>query len=152
MSETPPQDIQPGLPVLMRAARKTYGAAIRKALAEADYEDIPKNGIFVISAIDRGGAPLAQIIDALGVSKQSAGQLVDALVLRGYLDRSVDETDRRRLTITLSERGREAAKLTTAAIARVDRALIKKVGREKFDHTRTTLLALIALGQEGERA
>ncbi len=72
------QDFEPGLPALMRAARKTYGSAIRKALARADLDDIPKNGVFVISAISRSGAPLAEIINALGVSKQSAGQLVDA--------------------------------------------------------------------------
>ena len=44
----------------------------------------------------------------LGVSKQAAGQLVDTLVLRGYLERSVDPEDRRRLTLTLTERGMAA--------------------------------------------
>ncbi|HEY4125819.1 MAG TPA: MarR family transcriptional regulator [Rhizomicrobium sp.] len=151
MDQRPSQDFQPGLPALLRAARKTYGSAIRKALAKADYDDIPKNGIFVLSAINRSGAPLAEIIDALGVSKQSAGQLVDALVLRGYLDRCVDDADRRRLTITLSERGLEAAKITGAVVDRIDRALVKKVGREKIAHTRETLLALFALGHEGEQ-
>lgn len=145
------QDFEPGLPALMRAARKTYASAIRKALGESDLDDIPKNGIFVISAISRSGAPLAEIINALGVSKQSAGQLVDALVLRGYLDRSVDEEDRRRLTVTLSERGRAAAGITRTAIERVDRALVRKVGREHVAHARATLLALVMLGQEEGR-
>ena len=50
-------------------------------------------------------APLAEVIRQLGVSKQAAGQLVDSLVVRGYLDRTVDPDDRRRLIVTLTERG-----------------------------------------------
>ena len=95
-------------PALLRRARSTYGGAIRDALAEAGFDDIPKNGIYVIGAISRMGAPMATIIRQLGVSKQAAGQLVDALVLRGYLERAVDDEDRRRLTVALTERGRAA--------------------------------------------
>ncbi len=138
-------------PALLRAARTAYGGAIREALSEADFDDIPKNGIFVIGAISRTGAPLAQIIDSLGVSKQSAGQLVDTLALRGYIKREVDSEDRRRLTVTLTPRGREAAASARAAVERIDALLLKKVGREHVAHTRATLHALIGLtrGKDG---
>ena len=96
-------------PALLRAARRTYGSAVRAALAEAGCDDMPRNGSYVVGAIDRTGAPLSQIITGLGVSKQAAGQLVDTLVARGYLDRAPDPDDRRRLTITLTERGHAAA-------------------------------------------
>ena len=135
------------LPALLRAARTVYGGAVRKALAQAGYDDIPKNGIFVIGAIARSGAPLGVIVRQLGVSKQAAGQLVDTLVMRGYLDREVDAEDRRRLTLSLSERGRAAAQVSRAAIARVDAALARKVDREWIAHTRATLLALIGAGE-----
>lgn len=130
---------------LLRAARTAYGGAIRADLVEAGLDDIPKNGIFVIGAISRTGAPLAQIIDGLNVSKQSAGQLVDTLALRGYIERKVDPDDRRRLTVTLTPRGREAAAISRAAVERIDAALLKKVGREHIAHTRATLHALIEL-------
>jgi len=146
MAEEPVSEVT--LPALLRAARTTYGAAMRKALAAAGFDDIPKNGIFVIGAISRTGAPLALVIKMLGVSKQSAGQLVDALVERGYLERKLDEEDRRRLTVTLGERGRAAAKVSRATGERVDAALLKKVGRERLAHTRETLMALIALKEE----
>ena len=130
---------------LLRAARTAYGGAIRADLVEAGLDDIPKNGIYVIGAISRSGAPLAKIIDSLGVSKQSAGQLVDTLALRGYIERDVDPEDRRRLTVTLTARGREAAAISRAAVERIDAALLKKVGREHVAHTRATLHALIEL-------
>ena|SRR5690242_18851660 len=131
------------MPVLLRGAHRVYGATIREALAGAGYDDIPKNGIFVLAAIARAGAPLSEIIGHLGASKQAGGQLVDTLVVRGYLVRETDEQDRRRLTVKLSERGREAARITRAAIERTDAALFRRVGRERIAHTRATLLALI---------
>ncbi|HKV54667.1 MAG TPA: MarR family transcriptional regulator [Candidatus Binataceae bacterium] len=132
------------MPALLRAARTAYGSAMRAALAEAGFDDIPKNGLYVIGALRRSGTPLSRIIQELGVSKQSAGQLVDALVLRGYLEREIDEEDRRRLTVSLSERGRAVADIARKAGERVDALLAKKVGREHVVQTRKTLMALIA--------
>jgi DNA-binding MarR family transcriptional regulator len=129
-------------PALLRAARRTYGLAIREALTRAGYDDVPRNGIYTIGAIDRTGAPLSQIIQTLGVSKQAGGQLVDTLVLRGYLDRSVDTTDRRRLTVRLTERGSSAAAACRSAIERLDAQLARRVGHEFVAHTRTTLAVL----------
>jgi len=131
------------LPALLRAARAVYGSAIREALAKAGCEDVPRNGSYVIGAVASTGAPLNQIIEALGVSKQAAGQLVDTLVLREYLDRSVDPEDRRRVTVTLTERGRAAARACRSAVERIDAELAKTVGPDYIAHTRATLAALI---------
>jgi DNA-binding MarR family transcriptional regulator len=130
-------------PALLRAARRAYGAAIRAALADAGCDDMPRNGSYVIGAIARTGASLSQIIKGLGVSKQAAGQLVDTLVTRGYLDRSPDPDDRRRLTVTLTERGHAAATVIRSVIERVDADLAGRVGAEHVSHTRATLAALI---------
>jgi DNA-binding MarR family transcriptional regulator len=130
-------------PALLRAARRAYGAAIRAALADAGCDDMPRNGSYVIGAIARTGASLSQIITGLGVSKQAAGQLVDTLVTRGYLDRSPDPDDRRRLTVTLTERGHAAATVIRSVIERVDADLAGRVGAEHVAHTRATLAALI---------
>lgn len=131
------------LPALLRSARTTYGTAMREALSEVGCDDMPRNGMFVIGAIARTGAPLSRIITELRVSKQAAGQLVDTLVLRGYLDRSVDADDRRRLTVSLTERGRIAAEAIGAAVEDIDTELLSQVGPEYVAHTRATLVALI---------
>jgi len=131
------------LPALLRVSRRVYGSAIRDALAETGYDDVPRNGIFVIGAIARTGAPLSEIIDQLGVSKQAAGQLVDALVIRGYLERSIDPDDRRRLRVTLTARGAAAATVIRSAVERVDSAVAARVGGEYMAHTRATLASLI---------
>ncbi len=103
---------------------------MRRALAEAGFDDIPGNGLYLIGglALGREDIPLGQLIRDLRVSKQAAGQLVDTLVTRGYLERMIDKEDRRKLTVNLTERGREAAAIQAAARERVDADLLASVG------------------------
>ncbi len=98
-------------PALLRHARATYANAMRQALEEAGYGDLPSNGLYVIGGLAQGGdeVALGDIIRGMQMSKQATGQLIDSLVARGYLTRATDEADRRKLTVKLSERGRDAA-------------------------------------------
>ena len=138
------------LPALLRHARTTYGSAMRKALDDAGYDDIPGNGLYVIGglAVDLPEIPLGQLIKELRISKQAAGQLVDMLVNRGYLERSVDKEDRRKLTVTLTDRGKAAAETQEAAREKVDAALLASVGKDDVNRTRRTLAVLIDIGQQ----
>jgi len=142
------------LPALLRHARSAYGAAMRRALEEAGYTDLPKNGLYVIGglALGSGDVPLAALIRDLRISKQAAGQLVDTLVNRGYLARTVDEQDRRRLIVTLTDRGHAAALTQAAARERVDAQLLAKVGPDCVRQMRAALAALAAMADWGEPA
>jgi DNA-binding MarR family transcriptional regulator len=141
-------------PALLRHARNTYGVAMRGALAEAGYDDVPRNGMYVIGgmALGAGGVPLGQLVRELRISKQSAGQLVDTLVMRGYLERAVDPDDRRKLNVALTERGRAAAATQAAARERVDAELVARIGAADVEAMRRGLAGLVDLGhaQDGE--
>lgn len=145
-------EYQPGavedwpLPALLRAARAVLASRIRQALDEEGCDDLPANGPYVLAAISATGAPLAAVIRQLGVSKQSAGQLVDSLVARGYLDRQIDPLDRRRLVVALTERGQTAAAVIRAAADSVEAALAEQAGAANLSTTRRTLAALIDEG------
>jgi DNA-binding MarR family transcriptional regulator len=130
------------IPTLLRGARATYAAAIGAALREAGFADVPRDGAFVLGAIAHGGTPMSEIITRLRISKQAAGQLVDTLVRRGYLVRSPDPDDRRRLTVRLTERGDAAAAVGLAARHHVDAALVAEVGTETVARLREALRAL----------
>jgi DNA-binding MarR family transcriptional regulator len=136
------------LPGLLRAARNVYAAAVRAALFEAGFEDIPRNGVYVLGSIARSGAPLGRIIRELAVSKQAAGQLLDTLALRGYIERAIDPEDRRRLTITLTERGAAAAAASRAAVERIDAEIVRRVSDDSIRQTIATLIAVIEFGEE----
>jgi DNA-binding MarR family transcriptional regulator len=138
------------MPALLRHARLAYSASMRTALDAAGYDDIPKNGLYVIGGLARetSAHPLSQLIEELRLSKQAAGQLVDTLVTRGYLKRDVDGEDRRRLTIGLTERGRAAAKVLSAAGATVDDELISRVGPKDIERARRVLFVLVDIGRK----
>ena len=130
------------LPALLRAARSIFALAVRTALDGSDFDDLPPNGPYVLGAMARNGAPLAAIIRQLGVSKQTAGQLIDSLVARGYLDRHIDPTDRRRLVLALTERGEAAAAVVRGAVEQVEAGLQERVGPRRVAATRQTLAVL----------
>jgi len=142
------------LPALLRAARNPYRNAVVESLAAAGYDDLPRNGAYVIGGIARNGSALGEVIRDLGVSKQAAGQLIDTLVMRGYLDRRPDADDRRKLTIELTERGRAAAAAVRSGIETVDRDLAACLSPGHRSALRSGLAALAHLGQhsaEGPR-
>jgi DNA-binding MarR family transcriptional regulator len=141
------QDV--AFPALLRAAQATYRTAIRANLAAGGFDDLPRNGAFVLGAIARTGAPLSEVIADLGRSKQATGQLVDTLVARGYLDRAVDPDDRRRLTVSLTERGTAAAGSVRAAVDGLDAELAQQVGAAAVAQMRATLGALVDSRAEG---
>jgi DNA-binding MarR family transcriptional regulator len=140
---------QVAIPALLRHARVTYGKAMRSALDDAGFEDIPANGLYIIGglALDKN-IPLRELVRQLGISKQGAGQLVDALVTRGYLSREVDERDRRQLNVALTDRGRAAAEIQSNAREAIDARLLDRVAHDEVRIARKVLGALIDMQQE----
>ena len=125
------------IPALLRAARGAYGHAIRSRLAEAGLDDLPGNGPFILGGMANRGVSSGDLIRQLGISKQAASQLVDTLVVRGYLERRANDEDRRRMTIELTDRGRAAAAAVRAGVEAVDDELAERL-------TPTELAGLVA--------
>ena len=94
------------IPALLRAARGAYGHAIRDRLVAAGFDDVPRNGAHILGGMGNHGVPASDLIRQLGVTKQAASQMIDTLVVRGYVTRETDSEDRRRLTLELTDRGR----------------------------------------------
>lgn len=144
---TPPQDI-PSIPALLRWARSCYGDAIGAELAAAGFEDLPRNGPFVLGGMANWGGSASQMIDGLGVTKQAASQLIDTLVLRGYLTRFVDPEDRRRMSIELTDRGRAAGAAVRHAVESVDGELAGRLTPSELSGLRAGLTALAEIREQ----
>jgi hypothetical protein len=74
LAETKPWYDEIVMSALLRHARYTYGIAMRRALAEAGYDDIPKNGLYVIGGLALG-AGLCRAAEAFsaGVGDEPRG-------------------------------------------------------------------------------
>ena len=138
------------LPALLRAARGAYGHAIRKHLAEGGFDDLPRSGPYVLGGIVNRAGNASDLIRQLRVSKQAASQLVDTLVLRGYLERRADPDDPRRVAIELTERGRAAAAAVKAGVEEVDAELLERLEPAGVRALRAGLVALCDINDSYE--
>jgi DNA-binding MarR family transcriptional regulator len=130
------------IPALLRGARGSYAHTIAAYLAAAGCDDLPQNGPFVLGGMASHRAPAVDMIRGLGVTRQAASQLIDTLVVRGYLSREVNPADRRRLNIELTDRGRAAAEAVGAAIGQVDEELATMITSAELTGLRAGLIAL----------
>jgi DNA-binding MarR family transcriptional regulator len=138
------------LPQLLRGARDAYRDAVRRTLAEAGCDDLPRNGVFALAGLDRSTPEPAfslqsDVVASLGMSKQAASQLIDTLVLREYLERRNDPEDRRRMGLRLTARGRTAADAIQEATDAVEAALATLITPDELRGLRVGLAAYRAL-------
>jgi DNA-binding MarR family transcriptional regulator len=138
----PNEDEDVVFPALLRAARGSYAQAIATSLASAGFDDLPRNGAFVVGGMGNHGGSAVEMIRGLGVTKQAASQLIDTLVLRGYLTREINPDDRRRMAIDLTERGRHAAQAVRSGIKTVDAELTRMISPVELAGLRAGLMAL----------
>lgn len=139
--------ISGGMPSLLRAARETYARAVRRCLADDGFDDVPHNGAFVLT-----GAPprtsAFTVRTVLGLTKQGAGQLIDTLVLRGYLERHPHPSDRRRTELTLTDRGRGAAEAIRRGVGGVDHELSHHLPGDQIATSRRALQRIADIGAD----
>lgn len=133
------------MPVLLREARDAYTSAIRRRLADAGHVDMPRAGARVIGRIARGGLTVQDVGGAYGASRQAASQLVESLVDTGYVRRVEDPSDRRRMNVTLTDRGADAAAQIRAAIDEVDTRVAELFSSSRLRQTREVLGVLAAI-------
>jgi DNA-binding MarR family transcriptional regulator len=134
------------VPQLMREARDVYRDAVRRTLAGAGCDDLPRNAVLVLAGLDHGPpepafSPQADVVASLGLSKQAASQLIDTLVLREYLERRNDPVDRRPMEVRLTDRGRSAAIAIHMAIAAVDATITQLISADELHGLRAGLAA-----------
>lgn len=138
------------IPALLRAARGAYGHAIRTRLADGGFDDMPANGPYILGGMANHGGSAGDLVRELGVTKQAASQLIDALVLRGYLQREPNPDDRRRVTIELTERGHTAAKAVRDGVISVDGELAILCSPAEIEGLRAGLAALCIIRERLE--
>lgn len=139
-------------PTLMRAARGAYAQSIRARLHAIGVDDLPRNGVFVLAGIDPTGGPRQDLPTGLGVSKQAVSQVIDVLVNRGYLTRSPDPGDRRRISLELTGRGQEVVDAALHGVEDVDQRLLERVSADQVEAMRVVLATLAEIKVSGLEA
>jgi DNA-binding MarR family transcriptional regulator len=98
---------------VMRASRVLMGVVARSVAEVEDQVSLQQLRVLVLVA-DRNSMNLGQVAEALGVHPSNATRIVDRLVVAGMLHRTEDPSDRRYLTLELTDRGHEVVQRVMA--------------------------------------
>lgn len=123
----------------MRKTLSLYGREIRKQLAEQGMGDVPRSGSWILGVLAEGELGPKELARRLGGSKQGLSRLSQTLVDRGYVSRVPDPSDRRRVLLHLTPRGREAAAVVGLAVQGQDLRLRRLLGESSWDRLRRAL-------------
>ncbi len=115
---------------------------VSRGMAERGYSDVrPAHG-FAFVRIAAGDASTLDVAAHLGVTKQAASQLVEQLVVAGYVVRRNDPADGRRRILALTAKGRRCTAAAEDATADVVAEWRTRVGGAGLRTLRVTLAEL----------
>jgi DNA-binding MarR family transcriptional regulator len=106
----------------MRLARGSYKRAVDIQLAAGGLEDLPTTSGYLLANLASDDESIPERIAELGIKQREFRQLVDTLVLRGYITREIDPTDGK-VSLALTERGRAANEASFEGCSYVDQEL-----------------------------
>ena len=138
--------ITPRIPVtgLWDAALNSFLAEFRVQLAGTEFSDIRPTHGCVFRFVRDDGMRLTRLAELASITKQSAGEIVDDLADRGYVERVPDPADKRAKLIRLTERGGEAQAKGFSLFAEIERNWTERYGPERWAAMRDLLEEIVA--------
>lgn len=130
------------LGILLALAYQRFVDELRSSLAADGYDDQGRSDGYVLRVVDAGPVTVSALAELLGISKQGAGQIVDDMVRRGYLERYDDPDDGRARLLRLAPHGRDALAAARRFHRSYERRLRRTHGTEAVDTLRSMLEAM----------
>ncbi len=146
MSSRPAHDFG----VLLNLAFAAFRQALDADLAAAGYDDIGTSFGYVFRRLADGPCSLSELAQELAMTPPGALKVVDDMVAKGYVQRSVDTADRRVKRLHLTERGQAALKRAHQFHQRYEQQLARRLGAEPAAAARAVLEAMVS-GEDGAR-
>ncbi|HYH54248.1 MAG TPA: MarR family winged helix-turn-helix transcriptional regulator [Solirubrobacterales bacterium] len=141
-SKQPPEPIP--LQALMAVVSEAFFAEFRTELDQSEYGDIRPTHGCVFRYVQDEGLRLTEIAERANMTKQSVGEVVDDLVVRGYAQRIPDPEDRRAKLICLTERGEAAQAYGRRVFTKVEKRWGERYGAERIAGLRELLEEIAA--------
>jgi|SRR5215217_6396188 len=140
---------EPDLGILLALAYQQFVRELHQDLAGRGFDDLARSDGYVFRALDAEPLTTSALSDRLGITKQGAGQLVEDMTRRGYLESSPDPTDRRARLLGLTPRGQDALTAARGFHRRYEQRLARRHGRPHVDTVRAVLTAMAPTYADG---
>ncbi|TCM37599.1 DNA-binding MarR family transcriptional regulator [Kribbella sp. VKM Ac-2568] len=138
---------KPDFGILLLLADQEFVRELRAATAEQGFDDQGRSDGFVLRTLGAAPTTISGLAERLEISKQGAGQIVEDMERRGYVERRPDPTDGRARLLHLSSRGEAALAAARKFHQSYERRLRREHGDEAIDAVRAVLTAMAGESQ-----
>ncbi len=115
---------------LLALARRSWVGQMALRLERRGYTDYRRSDAAALRLLSREPVTIGMLGAALGITRQAARKLADALERRGYARTAPDVRDARRVNVLLTEAGREYARAIIEVVEELNRELAARVGAD----------------------
>lgn len=138
----PPASSEPSSAVLMFIAHRAAEGQVLERLHTVGFDDLTPAQCRLAQRLSPSGIRLTDLAEQAGVTKQTAGALVDELERHGYVLREADPDDARARRVVLTERGRQMCHAATEEVGRIEQQWRQHLGEPAYRQWRAALVAL----------
>jgi DNA-binding MarR family transcriptional regulator len=139
---SPDEQREPSLGLLCFVAARSMETRVLEALVAAGFADLTMAQGRVFARLAPGGSRVSDLARQSGVTKQTAGFLVDQLERGGYVRRVPDPSDGRARLVRMAARGEEALAVARGVEARVEAEWAAHLGGPSTARLREALTRL----------
>lgn len=126
----------------MFVAHRAAEARVFESVKAAGFNDLTLAQTRIAQRLTLGGIRVTDLAEQAGVTKQTAGALVDELESNGYVARRPDPVDARARLVVLTDRGERLCATAAAEIANVEGEWRSHLGPGRYDELRAALVSL----------
>ena len=138
--------------ILLALAYQQFVDELRASLESGGIHDLCRSDGYVLRAVAAGPLTVSELAERLAISKQGAGQIVDDMVRRGYLERRPDPDDGRARLLRLAPHGKDVLTAARRFHRSYERRLRRMHGAEQVATLRAVLEAIAGAEHETVRA
>lgn len=135
---------------LMAIAYRFFIEQLHVRLKDEGYKDVRPAFGFVLLAAREQGTTAKEIAVLMGMSKQAAAKLVDAMVKRRYLGRHENPRDARVTVLRLTKRGAALLQTVEHIYACLEKEWAETIGERALEAMRHDLSAAIRASYGGK--
>jgi len=106
---------------------------------------------FLLNVDSHEGSFASDIAPQLGMESTSLSRIIASLESKRLITRKVDKTDKRKIKITLTKKGKEQKELAKNIVRNFNHLVEVKIGKERVDDFFKTIDEIIELAEERNR-
>jgi len=137
---------------LVALARLSWVGEMTSRLEGLGYPGFRRGDSAAMRMLSRGPLPVGRLGAGLGVTRQAARKIADALEQRGYATTERDSRDSRQLNVTLTPVGRDYARAVIAVTDELNREVAGRVSPAQLAAADAVLRAALFDDTARERA